>query len=98
MAEEAVKQQPTHNVQTRLALERTRVAYDRTMMAWIRTATSLITFGFGVYKFFQLELRVAGRENQRPQWRRDFAKPESRLGFPKILSCIVGDMITAPGF
>jgi putative membrane protein len=65
MAEEAVKEQPTHNVQTRLALERTRVAYDRTMMAWIRTATSLITFGFGVYKFFQLELRVAGRENQR---------------------------------
>ena len=25
-------------------------------MAWIRTATSLITFGFGIYKFFQLEL------------------------------------------
>jgi integrase len=33
-----------------------------------------------------------------PQWRRDFAKPESRLGFPKILSSIVGGMITAPGF
>jgi putative membrane protein len=27
------------------------------MMAWIRTSTSLITFGFGVYKFFQFELR-----------------------------------------
>ena len=25
------------------------------MMAWVRTATSLITFGFTVYKFFQLE-------------------------------------------
>ena len=25
------------------------------MMAWIRTATSLITFGFTIYKFFQLE-------------------------------------------
>ena len=24
------------------------------MMAWIRTAISLLTFGFGVYKFFQL--------------------------------------------
>jgi len=25
-------------------------------MAWVRTGTSLITFGFAVYKFFQLEL------------------------------------------
>jgi putative membrane protein len=42
---------------TTLAFERTRIAYDRTMMAWIRTATSLITFGFSVYKFFQFELK-----------------------------------------
>lgn len=40
---------------TRLALERTRGAYERTMMAWLRTGTTLITFGFSVYKFFQLE-------------------------------------------
>jgi putative membrane protein len=40
----------------RLALERTRVAYERTRMAWVRTATSMITFGFSVYKFFDLEL------------------------------------------
>jgi putative membrane protein len=25
-------------------------------MAWIRTATSLITFGFSIYKFFQIEV------------------------------------------
>ena len=31
------------------------MAYERTMMAWIRTATSLITFGFSVYKFFEFE-------------------------------------------
>jgi len=42
---------------TMLAFERTRVAYERTMMAWIRTATSLITFGFSVYKFFEFELK-----------------------------------------
>jgi putative membrane protein len=29
------------------------------MMAWVRTATSLITFGFAVYKFFQFELKEA---------------------------------------
>jgi putative membrane protein len=40
---------------TRLAVDRTRLAFERTMMAWVRTATSLITFGFTVYKFFQLE-------------------------------------------
>ena len=33
-----------------------------------------------------------------PQWRRDFVKPGSKLGFPKILSSIVGGMTTAPGF
>jgi putative membrane protein len=41
---------------TKLAFDRTRAAYDRTMMAWVRTATSLISFGFAIFKFFQLEL------------------------------------------
>ena len=47
---------PAIDTATTLAFERTRIAYERTMMAWIRTATSLITFGFSVYKFFQLEM------------------------------------------
>jgi putative membrane protein len=38
---------------TKLAIDRTRLAYDRTLLAWIRTATSLISFGFTIYKFFQ---------------------------------------------
>jgi putative membrane protein len=38
---------------TKLAVERTRLAHERTLMAWVRTATSLISFGFTVYKFFQ---------------------------------------------
>jgi putative membrane protein len=37
---------------TRLAADRTRVAYERTMLAWIRTATTLITFGFSISRFF----------------------------------------------
>ena len=40
---------------TRLAVDRTRLAYERTMMAWLRTATSLISFGFTIQKFFQIE-------------------------------------------
>lgn len=42
---------------TQLALDRTRLAFERTTMAWVRTATSLITFGFAVYKFFHIEQR-----------------------------------------
>jgi putative membrane protein len=38
---------------TRLAVQRTVAALDRTLMAWVRTATSLISFGFTIYKFFQ---------------------------------------------
>ena len=57
------------DVTTILAVERTRVAYDRTMMAWIRTSTSLLTFGFGIYKFFQVgaghEAAVAHRVGPR---------------------------------
>jgi putative membrane protein len=38
---------------TDLAFERTMLAYERTLMAWVRTATSMISFGFTIYKFFQ---------------------------------------------
>ena len=41
---------------TRLAVDRTRLAHERTLMAWVRTATSLISFGFTIYKFLALLL------------------------------------------
>lgn len=47
-----------------LAFDRTRAAYERTMIAWIRTATSLITFGFSIYKFFQIEAPPSGQPNR----------------------------------
>src|SRR5260370_41237517 len=34
------------------------------MMAWIRTATSLITVGFSIYKFFQIQEPPPGRPNR----------------------------------
>lgn len=55
MSEQNPNGAPSLDRSTELAFERTRAAYERTMMAWIRTATSLITFGFGIYKFFQIE-------------------------------------------
>ena len=38
---------------TSLAVSRTILAHDRTLMAWVRTSTSMISFGFTIYKFFQ---------------------------------------------
>jgi len=38
---------------TRLAYERTYLAQERTQMAWVRTTLALISFGFGIAKFFQ---------------------------------------------
>ena len=47
---------------TKLAAERTRLAYERTLMAWVRTATSLISFGFTIFKFFE----YLQEENKKP--------------------------------
>ena len=73
---------------TRLAIDRTRLAHDRTLMAWIRTATSLISFGFTIYKFFQYL-----RENQP-------AAPPAALIGPRELGLImialgVGSLVLA---
>jgi len=38
---------------TKLAFERTFLAHERTLMAWLRTGLSLVSFGFGIAKFFQ---------------------------------------------
>ena len=51
------------DLSTDLALQRTFMANERTLMAWIRTATSLISFGFTIYKFFEylMETSNTGR-------------------------------------
>ena len=52
MAEEVpIKTTPAAD-QAQLALMRTFLAHERTLMAWIRTSTSMITFGFALYRFF----------------------------------------------
>jgi putative membrane protein len=59
MANKAADTPVELDLSTRLAYDRTRLAYENTMMAWVRTATSLITFGFSVYKFFQFDTKGA---------------------------------------
>ena len=62
MADQTAHSAPGLDLSTKLAFERTWVAYERTMLAWVRTATSLITFGFSVYKFFQI-VRAGGERS-----------------------------------
>jgi putative membrane protein len=64
MAEQTPQSAQRLDTATELAFDRTRAAYERTMMAWIRTATSLITFGFTIYKFFQIEAPDRGQQNR----------------------------------
>ena len=63
MAEQTPRSAPALDDSTRLAFERTRNSYENTMMSWIRTATSLITFGFSIYKFFQIEAPSERQQN-----------------------------------
>lgn len=86
MAEQENGNAATLSLSNRLALERTRAAYERTMMAWVRTATALITFGFAVYKFFEIE--TAGRDiGPRLIGSREFALILIGIG---LLSLVIG--------
>jgi putative membrane protein len=57
--------------QLTLALDRTYLAHERTLMAWTRTATSLIAFGFTLYKFFEY-LHEKGQSAPRRMGAREF--------------------------
>lgn len=65
--------------------------FDQTAMSWVRTAISLITFGFTIYKFFQIELEQTGVHVQRRQLfgARGFALMLVGAG---LLSLIVGSV------
>jgi putative membrane protein len=73
------------NATTMLAVERTRLAYERTLMAWIRTATSLITFGFSIYKLFQIEIANGAARNGRLIGPREFALLMIIIGLVSLL-------------
>lgn len=84
MADQTVQSAAKLDVSTKLAFERTRVAYERTMLAWVRTATSMITFGFTVYKFFQIEMR-GGEQTNRLLGPREFALLLVGIGLASLL-------------
>ena len=88
MADQARKDSSSMDIGTRLAFDRTRLAYDRTMLAWVRTAASLISFGFTIYKFFQIEINK-GEPRPRLIGPREFALMMIGIGlFSLLLSTI----------
>lgn len=73
MTVEALDKDVTPNTSTILAVDRTRLAHDRTLMAWVRTSTSLISFGFTIYKFFQYLHEQQGTQSRGGFGPRQFA-------------------------
>lgn len=84
MSEAAVKPDTTQ-----LAMERTWLANERTLMAWVRTATSMITFGFTIYKFFQFEVGRGERATLGLLTPRDFALIMVSIGLVALLAATV---------
>jgi putative membrane protein len=74
----------TGDASVALSIDRTRLSHDRTLMSWIRTATSLITFGFSIYKFFQLEAEKAAVSSARLIGPRGFAIAMIAIGLVSL--------------
>ena len=87
-------QKITLDTSTKLAYDRTRLAYERTLMAWVRTGTSLITFGFTIYKFFE-EFQKAGQvaRSGDPIGAREFGIIMISIGLVAVLLAIVQHVI-----
>jgi len=72
-----------------LALDRTWLAHERTLMAWVRTATSMITFGFTIYKFFEFEKEKAAPVRHGILTPRDFALIMVGIGLVALLGATI---------
>lgn len=68
-----------------MAADRTWLAHERTLMAWVRTATSMITFGFTIYKFFQFDVGKNAPVRRALLTPRDFALIMISIGLVCLL-------------
>lgn len=69
--------------------ERTFLAFDRTLLAWIRTSTSLLTFGFAIFKLLEERAKVPG---QHPVM--DFVSPRF-IGVVMVISGFLGLLLAS---
>jgi inner membrane protein YidH len=72
-----------------LSVERTWLAHERTLMAWVRTATSMISFGFTIYKFFEFDAGKGSPVRRGLLNPRDFAMIMVSIGLVSLLSATV---------
>ena len=80
---------PQLDTSTRLAVDRTLLALDRNMMAWTRTAASLITFGFAIDRFFEIQ-RPSGWQHPHFIGARQFAVMLICIGLVSLLLATLG--------
>jgi len=72
-----------------LAMDRTWLSHERTLMAWVRTATSMISFGFTIYKFFQFEAGRGSPATRAVITPRDFALMMMSIGLIALLMATI---------
>lgn len=86
------------DVRTELARDRNRMAADRTMMAWIRTSLSMISFGFGIDRFFTYLKRTdTGTTVDRISEERVLGLSLITLGVFALLTASIGHWRTLKG-
>jgi putative membrane protein len=73
-----------------MAVDRTWLAHERTLMAWVRTATSMISFGFTIYKFFEFEESKHTAAKSGLLTPRDFAVMMVSIGLLSLLGATIG--------
>jgi len=76
-----------------LAVDRTRLAHERTLMAWVRTATSLISFGFTIYKFFEFLHEKGTGEGNRRIGPRAFATVMITIGLVSLILATIQNRV-----
>jgi putative membrane protein len=72
-----------------MAVDRTWLAHERTLMAWVRTATSMISFGFTIYKFFEFEESKHAAARTSLLTPRDFAMVMVSIGLFSLLGATI---------
>jgi putative membrane protein len=80
-----------------MAVDRTWLAHERTLMAWVRTATSMISFGFTIYKFFDFEENKHTAARPSPMTPRDFARIMVSIGLLSLLGATVAHQSAVRG-
>ena len=68
-----------------LSVVRIRLSYDQRLMSWLQTTISLITFGFSIYKFFQIEAQGKVTTSPRLVGPREFAIMMIAIGLTSLL-------------